>query len=154
MSEENKQEENRLVQLVPGRFKLAEYERSDWIVNAPEGATLDDVKKPEFWAFVAPQMRPFDHVEVRADDGTWVAQFIVTAADRTWAKIAEIYTVKLASAADEMKNSSAFDVDYKGPHKKWCIIRRSDSAMVREGIGTKDEAFKERERLEQTASAA
>ena len=59
------------------------------------GVTLDEIQVPGFWAHMAAYLRPYDHIEARADDGTWVAYLIVTGCDRTWARVVLDRVVKL-----------------------------------------------------------
>ncbi len=63
-------QEKRALILNPQRMKLAEYERQDWVINAEDGTSPDDLKDPGFWAHVSAQMKPYDHVEVRIDRTT------------------------------------------------------------------------------------
>jgi len=148
------EEKKRSMQIDPGRMKLSQYERQDWVVNAPQECTVDDLLEPAFWSLMAYQMKPYDRVEVRADDGTWLAELLVIGCDRNWAKVHLLAKHKLTGVDEAMAQSSAHRVEFKGPQKKWCIIRNSDNVFIREEIGSKDKAFAELKEFERTAASA
>lgn len=124
----------------PDRMRLAEYERQDWVANVEYGITLDDIREPGFWAHMASQMRPYDHVEVRAEDGSWVAYLIVTGCDRTWAKVCVDRVVNLTTKDVSLSQEARHEVVWKGPHHKWAVIRLSDSEMVKNEFADKEAA--------------
>lgn len=129
-------EKPRLVQVMPARMELAEQWRQDWVVNAEAGTTTDDVLKPDYWSHVAPRMRPYDHVEVRAEDGTWVMNLLVTGCDRNWARVVQVGDVIKLTTADVAQSqavSGKYKVEWKGPHHKHAVIRLSDQQMISNG---------------------
>lgn len=127
-----KLEQKRSVTIDPSRMRLAEYDRQDWIANVPEGVTIEDVQKPEFWSHMAQQIKPYDHIEVRAEDETWIAQLLVLRTDRTWAKVHLLKHYELTGAIATANIESKYEVQWKGPQKKWCVIRKSDNAIQKE----------------------
>lgn len=134
------EEKNRSVFIDPGRMKLAQYERQDWVANAPPGTIQKDLVNPSFWALMAYQMKPYDRIEVRADDGTWVTELLVVGCDRNWANVVVLAHHKLTGIDDAMVNSSKLELKWMGPHRKWAIIRRADSAVIEDQIADKDTA--------------
>lgn len=124
----------RVVYADPARMKLAEYERQDWVLNVPEEVVPTDLVKPDFWAHMASQMKPYDRVEVRQEDGTWVADLIVLLTDRTWAKVhvLNLYEIPLEAA---VKGEEKHEVAFKGPQRKWCVIRKADGEILKDGMG-------------------
>ena len=42
-------EDNRTKVLNPQRFKLAEFARQDFVVEAEEGTTVEDILAPAYW---------------------------------------------------------------------------------------------------------
>lgn len=125
-----------------GRVKLAEHERQNWVANIPEGVTVDDVKDPAFWSFVSARMRPYDRIEMRSEDGTWVAEALVLSCDRTWAKIHVLQTYQLTTQDASMTECVKHEVRYRGPHRKWSVVRLTDQTPVRDSFETRIEAFK------------
>lgn len=127
-----------------GKLKLAEYERSTYMVGVAPGFDLNDAQMPEYWAHVAVQLKPNDRIEIIPHDFAWFAELIVMQCDRTWAKTAMLRFVELTGsevAAETLASlSSGYEVKYMGPTKKHCVIRLSDKTIVQEGIGLKAEA--------------
>lgn len=140
--------EKRNVQIGPGCMLLASFERQDWVANVPQDCTIEDIKRPDFWSLMAARLKPYDRIEVRADDGTWLAEVIVIGCDRTWAKVNVLNTYKLTGVEEAAKETGSLEFKFKGPGKKWCIIRKSDGEILREGIQTKDEVFRVYQDLE------
>lgn len=147
---EPKEEVKRSPTMHPTRMKLAEYERQEWIANAEIGHTVEDCLVPAYWSHMAAQMNPYDHIEVRAEDGSWVADLMVIAVDRSWAKVVLRQKFDLV-AVDSMPTSELqHKVEWKGPQHRFCVIRVSDSANLKGEFRTKDEAtawMKEHERV-------
>lgn len=126
--------------LMPERFGEAESMRHDYVVNAPVGVTLEQVMDPSYWAHVAKEMVPFDHVQVRAEDGSWVAYLVVVSAERNYAIMHLDRVLKLDQTPDVPVESAKHKVEWKGPHHKFCVIRIADSAMLQSQFKTKGEA--------------
>ena len=59
----------RAVILNPQRRGLAEQMRQDWVVNAEEGTSVQDVLDPSYWAHIAAELQQYDHIEVRLETG-------------------------------------------------------------------------------------
>lgn len=135
------------------RMRPAEYERNDWVANIEYGTELQDLLVPGFWAHMASKIRPYDHIEARADDGTWVAYLIVTGSDRTWARVVVDRVVKLTSkdvSDTQATTEPQHRVEWKGPHNKFTVIRISDNESLRTGFSTKEDAalwVREHERI-------
>mgnify|MGYP003335016916 FL=1 len=137
------------------RMRLSEYERQDWVANIEFGVTLDEIQVPGFWAHMAAYLRPYDHIEARADDGTWVAYLIVTGCDRTWARVVLDRVVKLTTKdVSETQTGPAHKVEWKGPQNKFTVIRVADLEAIRTGFPTKEEAIQWMREHERTIGAA
>lgn len=145
------EEKKRTPMMDQTRMRLAEYERQDWVANIEFGLTVDDIMVPGFWAHMASQMKPYDHVEARSDDGTWIAHLIVTGCERTWARMALDRVVTLTTKdVAETQAIAMHKVEWKGPQNKFTVIRLADAAPIRTGFATKDEAnawMREHERM-------
>jgi hypothetical protein len=110
--------------------------------------TPADAKSSDYWAHVdsSRQLRVNDVFEVRAEDGQWALDLVVTATLnracrvrvlREWA--AEDY----ASDGDAQEASGGVVVQWKGPALKWCIIRTSDHEYIKQGLASKGDATRE-----------
>ena len=124
----------------PTRMKLAENERRDWIVNAELAHTIDDLTNPAYWAHMAAQLTPYDHIEVRAEDGAWIANLIVIQVDRSWAKMMLVSQYNLLETEAMPSAIAQHKVEWKGPQHRFAVIRLADQVSVRGGFQTKDEA--------------
>ena len=139
-----------IVKLEGWALKPAESLRNEWVVNAPEGTEIKDADHPEFWRSVAHKLRAFCRVELRAYDGTWMAEFLVIYAERNWAKVKLLqkYELTEAKAPD---NTTAYRHKWNGPNKMWTVYRNSDNAEMKDKLTTKDEAIlwmNEREKVD------
>jgi hypothetical protein len=118
-------------QITADRMRLAEVERQEWCVNAYFGTTVEHVLQPGYWANMASKMKPYDHVEVRVDDSTWLAHLLVLEAGRNWARVMVLAKWRL-DGADVAQSIVAeeFKIEFKGPQLKWCVIRKRDAAYM------------------------
>lgn len=139
VAEKPVEQKRRSIQINADRVQLAEYQRNDWVANAPEGATPEDLKDPQFWSIMAFQFKPYDRIEVRADDGTWLAECLVKQAERNYAIVA-VLVVHHLDAAPAKDVGSEFDIVFKGPQNKWCVIRESDKEVIKKELPTRDAA--------------
>lgn len=130
MAEEKKRE---VAPVVPNRVQMAEHGRNVWLVTAESSEHPQDFLKPEFYAHVAKDMRPFDHVEVRTDDGLYWALLLVLTADKTWAKVEPLIEKRLQPVNHEQAVDTGYVVEFKGPNRKWSVIRKMDKSAVSEG---------------------
>ena len=126
--------------LMPERFGLAEDMRHDFVANIPMGVTLEDVLEPSYWAHMAEMMVPLDHIEVRAEDGSWVAFLIVQFCERNYARVVLDRIVKMSPDTEVPVASIKHRVEWKGPQLKYCVIRVADSQILKREVKTKEEA--------------
>jgi len=130
--------------LDPARFTLDEHVNQNWTLTVEAGTTLDDVLKPEFLANVSARLRPYDRIRVRCDTGEFYAELLVLTCGRVWAKLAPIFSIDLSVKAVDLLEGDACDqflVQFRGPHLKWSVVRKSDKQPVKEQLETKEEAL-------------
>lgn len=132
-------EERREVSLQEARMGLAEHKRHDYVVNAAEGTTIEDVQKLAYFAHVSKNLEMYDHIEVRIETGEWVANFIVTEVGSNYAKVflTEKYDLTKTTKIDV---PDAYKVEWKGPQHKFVVIRISDNEVVQKDFGKKEDA--------------
>lgn len=131
------------MKLNQNRCAQSEFANSSWTITVEAGTTLEQVMAPEFLANVASQMRPYDKILVRVDDGVWYAELLVLTAGRTWVKTKALLDLHLTSQDVDMTEADradGFDIKHRGPHLKFCVIRKLDGSPIREQLETKDEA--------------
>lgn len=135
--------ERKLQPMAPIRLAEADQKRRKLIGDADEGALVDDLRDPAYWAHVAQQLRPWDEVRVRAHDGTWYADCLVLEAGRNWARM-HIERVEYLTTADvaitQADTLSPYEITHRGPRAMWSVIRKSDRAVQVEGLQTMQQA--------------
>jgi len=126
-------------ELNPTRMKECEFERTVYTATAHEETLPEDLLVPSYWTHCAETFKPFDKVEVRADDGSWYVELLVLETSRRWARMFLLAKHNLTTADVSLTQAKLqeFAVEYKGPHKLHCIIRLSDNEMIHEGERTK-----------------
>lgn len=123
----------RAVVVDPQRMQVAEYVRREWVVTAEEGTSIDDIVHPGYWAHMARQLAMYDRVEVRIDTGEFLLELLVKAVGPNWAQVAVLHHHDLTGAATEEADAhSELEVKFKGPIRKWCVLRKSDSEILHE----------------------
>lgn len=140
-------------QITSGRMKLAEFARNTHVAVAPQGATLSDALEPVFWAHVANGIRPWDRIELRAEDDSWYADLIVfkttrlevfarvlNAIDRNGDSLSNHHAALSAPSPEREKLPAGYIVDYGGPVHKYRVIRGADSEVLTYGL-SEDEAI-------------
>jgi len=126
--------------LMPERFGASEEKRHDFVVDLPISVTLEQAMDPGFWAHVAHEMIPLDHIELRAEDGSWVADLIVAFCERNYAKVVLKSITKLDEDQVAPASSIKHKIEWKGPHLKYSVIRTADSKVMQSQMRTRDEA--------------
>lgn len=137
--------------LIPSDLKLADYDRNRFLARPPEGTTLEDVLKPDFWAHVSRQFRPGggDIIEVFPMDGAYYAELFVAECRKT-GLVNQVRLVKLnytplstdATVNKQVEAEGAYRIVYRGPEKKHTVTRVADNTIVSEGHATKQDAQK------------
>lgn len=118
--------------VVPNRRVLAEHGRQTHLVTVEGVEDPAAFEDPAFWSLVAKDMTIGDHIEVRDDALSFWAEYLVVACDRTWVKVAKLREVRLTPVKDT-SISPDYEIAWKGPHRRWCVIRLSDRSAVHEG---------------------
>jgi hypothetical protein len=135
------EKESRNLILNPSRIQLAEYQRNDWVGTAEQGTTIDDLLQPGYWSHKAQDMKPYDRVEMRIDDGIWMVELLVLEVGRNWAKVKLLHEHRLTIAdIAQTQIAKLHKVEWKGPHLKHVVIRLSDDEIVKDGISSKVDA--------------
>lgn len=123
-----------MTQLASNRLKLADGQRNFFRVIPEAGTPFDTMLTDRYWAHVAAKMKPGDHVEVWAEDGSYYAELLVQDAGKLYAKVAVKLHIKLDVV--EVKEGGlmieGYEVKWRGPQMKWCVLRGKD--VLKEGM--------------------
>ncbi len=134
------------VTLNPSGLTPAEHVRETWCITAAFGTRREDIENPSYWAHVAQKLRPKSKIEVFTEDGSFYAEYLVLSSDKTWAKVLNLRFVdlkKLATIPEEQAKTitDGYEIKFRGP-KKWSVIRKSDRAVLQEGLHSEQDAGK------------
>lgn len=124
------------------RFQLAEHTRTIYFVTVETHIKPEDVLSPDFWRHVASQLRPYDEIIVATDSCEWRMELLVCDVWHCGVRVTEQSRVNMISE-EEGGNDVADDlrVRWRGPVAKWCVIRASDSVVLRGGLENKNTAL-------------
>jgi hypothetical protein len=130
-------------QIQPNRIRNGDFVRTVYTATAMEGNESDDLLRPDYWAHYAANFKPWDRIEVVANDGTWWAELVVLESGRNWTKMHMMRKISLTTA-DVAQSQAAKPIEYvvlhRGPHCKWSVRRASDNQVVFENGETRDAA--------------
>lgn len=116
--------------LPPNRMKPAEAARNRWRVIAEESHSKEQIMNPAYWAHASQKIRAGDIIEVVNDTETFFMELYVKQVERGYAHVIELKFVSMEVKIEETK-SPDYKVVYKGPHKKFCVIRNQDDEAIK-----------------------
>jgi len=109
--------------------------------HSPEsGVGLDDILKPDYWTHVATRLRPGHRIEVLSDDGTYWAMLIVRAVGKHEAYVQALQHVALGQPAVAAGPESPFEVKWRGPARRFGVIRKTDKEIIKEDFQLREHA--------------
>lgn len=125
---------------------IAEFARVVFAHTPSIATKYEELLDPAYWANVGHKFKPGCHIEVTAEDLTWVALLVVVDCSRTWAKVAPVYHTSLkvskaqAKETNLDKEAKGYTVSFAGQTKKYRVVRNSDKVEVKDGLPTEEEA--------------
>lgn len=125
------------VKILQRQIQQAEFARTVWVVKPEPGVTLDQMLQPESWAHVSKSLKPGDLIDVLPPDNEWYAELFVRSSGDNEAKLV---VLKHYSFADVKQIDSEVEVKHRGEAKKWSVLRKSDKAVLVEGLETRGAA--------------
>jgi hypothetical protein len=129
--------------LLTNQCVLAEYQRTDWVTKPEQGTSIEEMKNPEYWANVARDLKVLDRIEVRPADATWWAELLVRAVGPFTTKVHVLRVVVFDQTKGESAAAPTVPAGYAITHRGkngWTVIRKSDNAILKEGIDTQPAA--------------
>jgi len=126
---------------VERRLGLAEHLRNDWVFDAEEGTTVEQIQTKEFWSLVAYKFNHFDRIEVRLETGEWIAELVVRDKGLNWALIALLKLHEFEKTTAPQQPSDSFEVMWRGNHHKFAVRRKMDGEVVQNGFPDRNAAF-------------
>lgn len=132
-----------MTQLAPGDFMLEGGVRvAEWSADAPENAAWADVLKSDFWTHVAAMVeaqRVARHhlITVTHKGEQFVGQVKVLAAGSGTLTVEECW-VKEFARNKAKADFEGFEISWKGPQRKWEVVRKQDGEVVKKGLATRE----------------
>lgn len=127
-------------QIGSGRIDIAEFKRNAWRAFPEEGTPYERVLRESYWAHRAKDFKVGDKIEVLPDEMHYYAELLVMAAGATWLKVAELCKIELRPA-DLAGTKPEYNVAWRGPHRKFALVRVADGAIVKDGFENEREAL-------------
>ena len=127
--------------LNPMRLKPATSAYMVYAVNAEAGVTPEDVAKPEYWAHVAKSLTAGDIVVARAEDLSWLAEYLVQDVGQKYARLATIAVYRFGAPSTGEVEAQDFYPKWNGPNGKWAVVRDKDKAIIATGLAAKEDAL-------------
>ena len=120
----------------PHRMQDAAAMQQHWFITVDSGVTVEDLKRPAFWASCAWRLKNMARVTVMPDDESYVCELLVRDAGRQYAVMSVLNYVQLATDL-KVPVDAAYEVKWRGPHAKFGVLRLADKAIVSEGHADK-----------------
>lgn len=124
------------------RVQLTESARTSYFVTIPAETAYKDILKPEYWKHVCKKFGRFTRIELTTDDQQYYAELLVLDTGPTWAVVKELSyhdlnNIEIIKAAEK---HAEYEMKWRGPHYKWSVLRKSDSAVIKEQFEQKNQA--------------
>ena len=132
---------------VPQNIKSGDIERTIFRYQLDSSFTKEDLLKSENWRQVVkstPMLRVGDKIEVLRQDGAFYAELLVTGKsnDDLFTKIIVYKALeeKEAPLLAKAEKEKTFTIAWKGPIKKFALLRDGDNKEIKDGFSSKEEA--------------
>jgi hypothetical protein len=129
--------------LLETQLMLAENCRADVVVFPEAGTTIEEMLNPLYWTHVAnKRLKQWDRIDVRAADGAWFAELLVTVKQPFAARVHVLQYVEFAVAAGAAAGEvpAGYEIKSRG-RDGWAVIRTEDKAVLFERVPTRDDAL-------------
>lgn len=125
------------MKILQRQIQQADFARTVWVVKPEPGVTLEQLLQPETWAHVSKTFKPGDRVDVMPPGGDWFAELYVRSSGDNEAKLVVLKTHVFETAKQV---DGEVEVKHRGEAKKWSVLRKSDKAVLVEGLETRGAA--------------
>ena len=111
--------------------------------HSPEfGISLEDCLKPDYWTHVTKSLRVGHRIEILSADGSWWAMLIVRSVGRHDAVVQDLSYVELGEAVEAATEQSPYEIKWRGPAKKFGVVRKSDGEVIHDEFTVKEDAIR------------
>lgn len=125
------------------RFLLMRSAQNAWVYNVEPHIPYEATLKPDFWAAFAQKFTPFDTIEVRTEDFSWIGWLRVIDAGLNWVKVVPERDplILMDRPSERILPIDGHTIKYLGVVDKWVVIRDNDRAKLMAGLQTRDAAL-------------
>jgi hypothetical protein len=120
--------------IIPNTLKVATSARNTWRLVLTDKQTYGELFQPETWLHVSRMMHRGDLIEAQPHDGAWFAKLRVVALDAGGATVGEVFRRDFDPVPP--RDPSDFNIIWAGDRKKWQIVRKSDKAILADGLAS------------------
>ena len=120
--------------------------RNVFVGKVEIGTAIEDILVPEYWSFHAPNLQPWDRIELQWEDMTRYVEVMVLDCAKTWAKVYILREEQIAKNVLKeecdvavVRILASHEVIHRGP-RRWSVVRKSDGAVIKEDMNLKDDA--------------
>lgn len=131
--------EQQVYRLHPSDLRQGDFARQVYVAYVPESTPKEALFEREYWGMVQGKLRIGDKIEVQEEGGAYYGELLVRNTNPF--TVVDLY-FKDFEPLDSVEPESNFEVKFAGP-KKYRVIRKSDKMVMKEGIQTKEEAYRE-----------
>lgn len=125
---------------------IADFKRSRFRLTLPIEYSKEDISNPALWLEIAiskSAIKVGDIIEILREDFGFYATALVVLRDNVTGIKVEILSYKGFEENDkteEVDSNSAIEIVWKGPTKKFCVVRKSDKREFKDKFANKEEA--------------
>lgn len=113
-------------------FFYSEFVSKRYVCKVPAELSFDEVLKPSFWTHVGQMLKPWDRIEVRPEDLSYIAEVVVVEAGPLFAKVALVDKRALEVKSED---ASALTIEFVGGKHR---VRRGSDVMKGDFATKKD----------------
>ena len=131
--------------LLSKQLQQVAFHHNEWCADVEAGIQVERILNPDFWAHVATKLKRGDIIRVIPQDMSWFAELLVAGSTKVAAhviplRIQDLTEKKSKIASDDDTGNALYFTKWRGPRALWCVLRRSDNAVLAEKLGSKDMA--------------
>jgi hypothetical protein len=128
----------------PSSLREAGIDRQIFRLNLNNAFTKEDLLNPHKWRQIAksqPTLKTGSVIEVLREDMAFFATMLVVGKVMDEVFLKFINFVALEDEKSNPSKESDFSIEWKGPIRKFAIIRKSDNSLRKDGLASKEEAL-------------
>jgi hypothetical protein len=136
----------------------------EWVITCEYGTLVKDLLRPEFYCNIANKINKNDTIRAIFEDGSYLVDLLVIEVDKQ--NITPVWIKPIITNLIDIEKSKQFSLDavkepkeqkkqddnidfedpnviikFRGPIIKWSVLRKSDKAVLREKIESKEQAI-------------